>query len=408
MSILELSTTTQLTTTVVSGRRSELRLKFVSASSRAEALFVWRKLEIELSNQRLTCSSVWTATWLDHYGTLVPHQFAIGMKDGIICGIALVTQGVRQNAGPFPLKTWHIGTAGEPESESVCVEYNSLLARPDDRLEFGHALWKWALETTHCDEFRMDGFEMSSIEPFLTHNPQAQVTRRSSYYFDLATTRNSGEEPLMRLSVHTRYNIRRTLRDLGGTRGEWADTVGRAESLFHQMVQLHQARWNKDGMPGVYASRRFRDFHLDLLNRCVPLGTMAMYGITAGQRLIACCQMLMDDHRVLFYQCGRIPATGRFSYGMVLDYMCICESLNRGYAAADFMAGDTDHKRRLSTNRSELAWIVWRRLNFKNIAIDALRRIKQLTLQLRISDSTTGRIGTRVAVQPDMTSEGAE
>ena len=61
---------------------------------------------------------------------------------------------------------------------------------------------------------------------------------------------------------------------------------------------------------------------------------------------------------------------------MALDYLCLCECLRRGYDEVDFLAGDGEHKRRLATDESELAWVVWRRANLKNTLIKVLRRIK--------------------------------
>jgi hypothetical protein len=377
-----------------------LRLRFLPATSRAEAMFMWRKLEVELCNQRLACSSVWTETWLNHYGSLIPHQFVVGTRGGTICGMALMTRGIQQNAGPIHLNTWHVGTAGEPEADSVCVEYNTLLTRPNDSIDFAHALWNWARTETNCDEFRMDGFEAAAMYPLLTQIPQVVVERKSAYFFDLALLRVKGEAPLMRLGSHTRSNIRRTLRDLGEIRLEWAETVDQAVSLFHQMVVLHQARWNAAGSPGVYASRRFHDFHLDLLSRALPLGMMTVFGVKAGDQLVGCNQLPIDGRRVQIYQSGRISTTRRVSYGMVLDYLCICESLRRGYETVEFLAGEGEHKRRLSTDRGELAWICWRRPSIKNTTIDALRCVKHATTRLTRSDPPPSQPDTKPATEP--------
>jgi hypothetical protein len=360
-------------------REVALQLKFLPASSRSEALSVWRRLENEFSSRRLTCSSLWTETWLNHFGTQIPHQFVIGHRGGLPRAIALLTEGVGQKAGPVSLHTYHLGTAGEREPDSICVEYNTLLSEPSERGSFAVQLWAWVQQQTRCDELHLDGFEASDIEPFVSANPGTLVDRRPCYFYDLKATCNDGEEPLMRLGTHTRGNIRRTLRELVDARGEWAESASRGEEMFHQLVQLHQARWNSSGHPGVYSSRRFFDFHVDLLHRAIPRGKMGLFRVMAGGRLIGCVQTLIDEQRVLHYQCGRVQATGRVSYGMALDYLCICEALRRGYDAVDFLAGTGEHKRRLSTNRAELCWVTWRRDNLKNRVVESLRRMKHAT-----------------------------
>ncbi len=117
-----------------------LRLELLGSSERSAAINLWRQIESSLSNRRLMCSSIWTDTWLNHYGALVPHQFVIAKRGQTACGMALLTKGVAQHAGPFAVRTWHVGTAGEPDADSVCIEYNSLLVCDEDRNAFSRLL----------------------------------------------------------------------------------------------------------------------------------------------------------------------------------------------------------------------------------------------------------------------------
>jgi hypothetical protein len=127
----------------VSWQDRPLRLELLGPLARGEAMALWREVEARLSNQRLMCSSIWTETWLSHFGTLVPHRFAIARRGDECCGVALLTNGVQQYDGPMPIKTWHLGTAGEPDADSVCIEYNSLLVGDEDRDDFAGQLMAW-------------------------------------------------------------------------------------------------------------------------------------------------------------------------------------------------------------------------------------------------------------------------
>ena len=60
-----------------------LRLEVLGPLNRLDVLTLWREAEARLSNQRLMCSSVWTETWLKHYGSLVPHRFAIARRGDV-------------------------------------------------------------------------------------------------------------------------------------------------------------------------------------------------------------------------------------------------------------------------------------------------------------------------------------
>src|SRR3712207_8480585 len=54
-------------------------------------------------------------------------------------GVALLTVD-RHRRGPFTFRRVHLGTAGEPPGETVFVERNRFLARPEDEAQVGAAI----------------------------------------------------------------------------------------------------------------------------------------------------------------------------------------------------------------------------------------------------------------------------
>ncbi len=357
-------------------RTRPLWLQLLDSSERSAAMRQWREVEAALSNRRLMCSSTWTETWLDHYGALVPHRFVIATRGGQPCGMALLTTGVGQHEGPFPLRTWHVGTAGEPDADSVCIEYNSLLVRDEDRIDFARQLVDWINSQSDCDQAHFDGFAADEIAHLLADNPQALVTRRPCRYFDLRAAREANVEPIELLGPRTRASLRKSMRRLGQPVGEWAASAERAEEMFHRMVERHQARWNAIGQPGSYASRRFREFHIDLVHRLVPIGAMGMYRVASPTGILGCTQVFIDDNRAVGYQSGWSQQSGDASPGLVITYLCMAECQRRGLDQFDFMAGESDYKRRLSTHATELAWVALRRPRWKFVVLDKLRQIK--------------------------------
>ena len=307
----------------------------------------------------------------------MPHRFVIAHRNGIACGIALLTYGAEQHDGPFQLDTWHVGTAGEPDADSVCIEYNSLLVRPEDRTEFFRQILGWIDTQLAGDQTHLDGFTFDDIAPLLADHPSALVTRSPSPYFDLRAAREANVEPIELLGRRTRAKLRRSMRQLGQPTGEWASTAERAEEMLHRMIERHQARWNAVGQPGSYASRRFREFHIDLVHRLVPIGAMGMYRVTSPVGILGCAQVLIDDNRALLYQSGWTAQPGDVSPGLLVDYLCMAECQRRGLDQFDFMAGESDYKRHLSTHEAELAWVTWRRPRLKFAVLDNLRWIKR-------------------------------
>lgn len=355
---------------------SPLHLDFLPSTAAARVLPDWRRLEEKLNSPALMCSHSWTETWVEHYGDLVPHQFVLAYKGSELCGAALLTHGVGQKTGPFPVRTVHLGTAGEPEPDSVCVEYNRLLVEKKHQTAFLRALIADIDQRPGWDELCLDGFEDGEIDPRLVADGSWQVTASPSHYFDLTTARRAGTDALSQLGYATRKNIRKNLKAYGRLTTEWAEGVEDAASIFDDLVRLHQSRWQEAGRPGAYASRRFHQFHRGLLEKLVPAGRMGLFRVCCGDAVIGCVQLLIDGNRVLVYQGGSAPYDGKLSPGVIVDYLCLEECLARGFDAYDFLRGDSHHKQKLSTNSNRLVWFARRRPRLKFAVVETARRWK--------------------------------
>lgn len=370
----------------------------MSESSRTDAMRIWNSLESQIGSGRLMSSAIWTETWLNHFGKEIPHQFLVANRNGEPRGICLLTRGVGQRNGPVRTHTLHVGTSGEPEADSVCVEYNTLLVHNEDRLPFQKALWKHIESNDTWDEFRLDGFEEHDVLEWIQSDPRWSFVTKPARYFDLTLIRDNGCNVLNTLGTQTRSAVRKSLRLSGNHVCEWAETTAQAESIFHELIELHQARWQSAGHPGCYSSRRFKEFHFELLNRLVPLGLMGLFRVRNEAGTIGCDQVFIDNNRACLYQGGRIlPADHRISTGVIVDYLLIEECRRRRLDAVDFLAGDSPHKRRLSTDGNPLVWAVIRRPRLKHQVIDGLRSIKNViqqtffgagTTQAKMTDST--------------------
>jgi len=370
--------------------RDALSISFRPAEHRQAVLRDWRCLESRLGDVSLACSADWTEAWLTHFGEAVPHRFAVARRSALPVGVCLVTEGVAQRTGPIPVKSIHLGTAGEPESDSVCVEYNDVLVAGADRAEFLSGLLGRLHRERAWDELRFDGMTAASLQSLPTAETTWHVDTRDSYYFDLAGSRNAQIDSIAQFGHATRKNIRKNLNAYGDLQTEWAETTDHAESIFEDLIRLHQARWNADGKPGCYASKPFENFHRDLIARLIPSGRMGLFRVRSGGDVVGCLQLFIDRNRALVYQAGSAPYSGRQSPGMIADVLCIEECLRRGFDAYDFLAGDSHHKRKLSTHRNQLVWAVYRRPRWKFQALRVARRLKR---EVRSVVSKTKRAG---------------
>ena len=142
---------------------SGLILRRWNQQDHQQLLKVWKELDQRIGQGSIASSFVWTDSWLHHYGDLVPHFFVTLEAQGQMKGIVLITRGVGQKQGPFSLKTCHIGTAGEPEGHSVCVEYNRLLVEPGFHEQFVSGIVELLKRDRSWEEVRFDGFTSESL-----------------------------------------------------------------------------------------------------------------------------------------------------------------------------------------------------------------------------------------------------
>lgn len=358
--------------------RASMTVRLVPGSEIAEIAPLWRTLEQSLDRPGLACGWTWTETWLAHYGDLVPHHFAVAEQGGAVRGLALVTQGVRQKRGPVPVKTVHIGTAGEPAEDGICVEYNRLLVAPPDRAAFAHGLFAAVRSSgLKWEEFLLDGFVPEDTTPFLQEDASFFVRREPCPTADLAEIRASGGDVTAALGKSTRASIRRSIRGFGAFTTEWSQSPDHASAIFDELIALHQRRWAEAGKPGVFASRRFAAFHRALIPRLLALEAAFLFRVRGDLGTIGCLYGFVEDGRVLFYQSGFGQfADGKLSPGLVTHALCMQACLERGLREYDFLMGDMRYKRELSTTERELVWAVASRPGLKGRLLTLARQRK--------------------------------
>ena len=366
-------------TAVRRGADIALSLDVREASDREFALNEWRSLEAQQNAVPLTCSADWTEAWIDAYGDLVSHWFVLAKEatSGRTAGVCLVTRGVGQKDGPLPVRSLHLGTAGEPEADSVCVEYNDVLVEPNAHPEFCRLLGLYFKEHRGIDQWNIDGADEQLVAEF-DAEAEPPLTRRTevAHWFDLTVPRGNGTRVLDELRSSTRRKVKRSLEAYGELSVDWSQSLNEATDIFGDLVDLHQARWNAVGKPGSYASERFIRFHEALLVRLVPEQRMFFVRVRSGVETVGCVQLFNDRNRALLYQCGWAPAEGKRSPGVVVDYLAMEECLSRGFDAYDFLAYETQHKRHLSNRCSNLIWAYRRRPRLRFSLLNAARNLK--------------------------------
>ena len=370
-------------------RPSMLKLRVLESRDQSQALAIWRDLEQRVEQVPLAASESWTRVWLDHYGETVRYWFLVAEDAGLVRGICLYTERVERKAPLLTLHTRHLGTAGDPVSESACVEYNSLLVEPAWRDAYRDAVSHWLLTQADGDVIQLDGFLSTESAELTAHWPPVDVRERESKYLDLDAVRASGAELITHLGRSTRANLRRRMREYGTIDIECATSLDAANDILSDLIDLHQARWKAVGERGAFASPRFLGFQRALLTELFPQGRCVVFRARHQGATIGALLLLVDRHRLLDYLSGLAAFDAQPSPGLVTHYLCQCEALQRGFAAYDFLVGDKRHKDNLSTHTQTLTWTRLVRPTVKNRIIAALTHLKRRLRPLPIDGATS-------------------
>lgn len=346
---------------------------------------LWRSLESETGNNSLPCSWDWVECWVRHYGDIVPHQFAIAKRGDRIRAVALITRAsIRQ--GPFQIRRVSVGTAGEPDQDSVCVEYNQFLSFPEDRDAFARELLSSLGELRDWDEFFLEGFEEPTAAPFLSAAP-FHAEKRVTRFFDF-TRLKPGDVLLASMERSARRKVEYSLRKLGELTPEWAADTAQAKEFLAELIDLHQRRWESAGHSGSFASERFKRFHSDLIERLLPQGRVYLFRVLWNGRTLGCLYGFIENGAARFYQSGFASlADNKIAPGYVAHALCMDQCRSRGLREYDFLTGDSYYKQLFSNGQRDLLWAGFRRAKLKFQAVDALRKIKTWITPRRVKQA---------------------
>jgi CelD/BcsL family acetyltransferase involved in cellulose biosynthesis len=253
-----------------------------------------------------------------------------------------------------------------PDIDAICLEYNSVLIDPDITLSLESLME--LIPITDWDEFHMPRFAHVYCPGLLVnHNMSAkyhlQVTDLgNAYYIDLGKIRSNNMDYLALLSRNRRQQIRRSLREYqksGEVRLRAAKTVDDALEIFNKLILLHQKEWRKRGKPGAFSSAYMKEFHRNLIRSRFENGEIQLMEFSCGGEPVGCIYNFLHRGHVLFYQSGfNYLEENVFRPGLVCHHLAALHNAAEGFSRYDFLAGESQYKKSLSTGFSQMQDIV--------------------------------------------------
>jgi CelD/BcsL family acetyltransferase involved in cellulose biosynthesis len=115
-------------------------------------------------------------------------------------------------------------------------------------------------------------------------------------------------------------------------------------ALFEGFLQHHQPRWTARGQGGVLADGPLREFHREAAERLLASGTLRLYGLRLGDRLMASLYGFSHGRRTFYYLGGFDPAFAPLSPGTLMIGHAIEEAIREGVGEFDFLRGREAYK----------------------------------------------------------------
>ena len=318
----------------------------------------------------------WVSTWLELLpGHVRPLVFRAMDGERVVALAVLVDAPERGLARRTGRRSWHIQETGDPVLDEVTIEYGGLLARTEDMEAAYRALFEVLKARPGawrrlCISTSAQGAAVMAALPAGMHGPS--VCARPSHQVDLAAVREAGGYAEI-LGRSTRSSVRQTLRAyqaLGPICVETATDADTALSWFGDFEDLHTRYWRSRGAGGCFASPFFARFHRALIERSAGKGFARLVRVTAGDLVVGYVYNLAWQRRVYYYNAGLnygcLPRHDR--PGIVSLHAIVEQAAADGDLVFDFLAGDQDYKRRLSTGSQMLHSIEVRRDGLRALA----------------------------------------
>ncbi|MFO0912140.1 MAG: GNAT family N-acetyltransferase [Pirellulales bacterium] len=299
-------------------------------------------------------SYTWMRSWWDAFGQ---HRelYVLCFRDsgGLVVGL-------------FPFcRRWSLDKGHCLEllgSGKACSDYQRFLVDPmfaDDVLQAA-VEWLLAAQGEHrWDTIDLDGVEALDphINAWRTRMAEravsiTQLEQPSCWRLELPASR---EAYLSERSKSRRRLLKKQFELLeqpdSPAKYEVAETLDQLRSITETTRQLHQGRWQADGVAGCFADAAFDRFLPEVLERLWPSGSVHAALVTFDGLPVAGSLGLIEAGVHYVYLVGMDPAAAAHQPGWLLNCGHLRHAWEHGLTGLDFLRGDESYKASLGAER---------------------------------------------------------
>lgn len=270
------------------------------------------------------------------------------------------------STGVLNVRCLRFVSTGEQEFEEICPDYLDLLHLPGQEAACVEAAWV-AIDALEWDTLELLDLPRSS--PLVRGLPAVGTLRRTRVSTrggcPIANIDGGFDTYLAQLSSKTRMRARQEIRKAqqAGVRFELA-TDANGEAYFNDLIRLHQIRWTAEGKPGCFSAPRFTDFHRRLVSEWVRDGRLILARLSFKEEAFVVLYGFITGAKFDLYQLGVTSAEGTsiHSPGTLANLLLMGQLADRGVTRYDFLRGNSEFKKSLTTEHRELVRLRHRRL----------------------------------------------
>jgi len=263
----------------------------------------------------------------------------------------------------FKSKKAFIGATGIQEVDSICIEKNNILfTKKDDlfQLDINDVLFFLGVECLSVPGIKDSSWNMFS--KMLGVDKKRSIIRAvPTYYVNLSAIQSVNGDYLSILSANKRSQINRSLKFYGGRESVYIEkpsSLDEALEMFDDLFILHSEQWKKKEIPSSFANTTAKQFHHYLILSAWEAGEIGLYKIRNNKCVIGYLYGFISHGTFLFYQSAFMyEEDNKIKSGLLCHLLLIEYLIDRGFRSYDFLAGDSQYKKSLSTDSYMMNWI---------------------------------------------------
>ncbi len=315
----------------------------------------------------------WQSLWWKSYGGGKTPHILLFRSDGAVVGIAPFFSSRAPFSGVNRLRFIGSGDAfglsGGVYLDDGPSDYLGLIIAPGYGTAVGEALLGHLIESrpgiagAEMVNLRPDGDTMKHVVPILSGSAQLRVTVSRGDVCSQIAVAAPVTEFIRSLGSGVRRRYNQASRLIGGAEtGLTLRTIDREnwDTLYGDLVVLHQARWQRAGFPGLFHRRANAGFQGRIARALFDRGWLWFSSLYDGDRCVAARLGFSYGGRMYDYLSGFDDASpwAKKRPGMALLLKMYQDAFSAGMTTVDLLRGDEAYKAELTDDQRTLRNVI--------------------------------------------------